>query len=90
MDQEGRSSSWFDRSITLTSSMAPAAALVDCRRLCDAEKDFLCKSVSVHVGKSLCLLSADDSISLNGINGANSLMPDRDFVYSERASCNNG
>ena len=36
------------------------------------------------------MLSADDSISLNGANGVNSLMPDREFTYSERSNCGNG
>ena len=88
-DREGRSSPWFDRAILLTSVSTPVDALAECRRLCDAEREFLCKSVSLQVKRSKCFLSSDDSISLNGANAANALMPDRDFIYSERASCSN-
>ena len=92
-DQTGRVSPWYDRSVTLISlEAAKTSALSECRRLCDTERDFLCKSVSVQLRSRspLCLLSSDDSVSLNGANGVNSLMPDREFTYSERSSCSNG
>lgn len=81
--------------MTLTGEAAGStSALSECRRMCDTERDFLCKSVSVQLrsrqGTPLCLLSSEDSVSLNGANGVNSLMPDRDFTYSERSSCSNG
>lgn len=84
---------WYDRSVSLISLEAGStSALSECRRMCDTERDFLCKSVSVQLRarSPLCLLSSDDSVSLNGANAANSLMPDRDFTYSERSACNNG
>ena len=90
-DQVGRVSPWYDRIVTLSPDIGAIQALADCRQLCDSERDFLCKSVSVQLRRNpVCLLSADDSVSLNGANGVNSLMPDREFTYSERSNCGNG
>ena len=89
-DQEGRLSPWYDRIVSLPPETSPAASLVQCRRMCDEEQEFLCKSVSMIFKGGICLLSSDDSISLSGVNGANGLIPHRDFTYSERASCSNG
>ena len=88
-DREGRSSPWFDRAILLTTFTTPSDALAECRRLCNTEREFLCKSLSLQVKRSKCFISSDDSISFNGPNPSNALMPDRDFIYSERTSCSN-
>ena len=90
-DQTGRVSPWYDRAIALDSQLSPGTTLAECRRMCDAERDFHCKSVSVSETKRtpVCLLSADDSVSFSGVNVANVLIPDREYVYSERSSCSN-
>ena len=90
-DQTGRMLPWYDRAIAIDSQQSVTMALAECRRMCDAEQDFHCKSVSVSEQRRspVCLLSADDSVSFSGVNVANVLIPDRDFTYSERSSCNN-
>ncbi|XP_046464235.1 uncharacterized protein LOC124210016 isoform X1 [Daphnia pulex] len=90
-DQTGRMLPWYDRVIAIENQQSPTLALAECRRMCDAERDFHCKSVSVSEQRRspVCLLSADDSVSFSGVNVANVLIPDRDFTYSERSSCNN-
>ncbi|KAI9559609.1 hypothetical protein GHT06_013614 [Daphnia sinensis] len=90
-DQSGRMLPWYDRAIAIETQQTPTIALAECRRMCDAERDFHCKSVSVAEQRRspVCLLSADDSVSFSGVNVANVLIPDRDFTYSERSSCNN-
>lgn len=82
---------WYDRAIAIETQQTPTIALAECRRMCDSERDFHCKSVSVAEQRRspVCLLSADDSVSFSGVNVANVLIPDRDFTYSERSSCNN-
>lgn len=84
---------WYDRAIPVEAHPSTSTALSECRRLCDAERDFLCKSVTVTQVRrsSVCLLSADDTVSFTGVPGANApLVPERDSTYSERASCSNG
>jgi hypothetical protein len=90
-DQTGRMLPWYDRVIPIEVLPNPSVALAECRQMCDAERDFHCKSVSVSEQRRspVCLLSADDSVSFSGVNVANVLIPDRDFTYSERSSCNN-
>lgn len=90
-DQSGRMLPWYDRAIAFETQQTQAIALAECRRMCDSERDFHCKSVSVSETRRspVCLLSADDSVSFSGVNVANVLIPDRDFTYSERSSCNN-
>ena len=84
---------WFDRAVPMEAQPSPTTASSECRRLCDAERDFLCKSITVTQVRrsSVCLLSADDTVSFTGVPGANApLVPERDSTYSERASCSNG
>ena len=84
---------WYDRAVPMEAHPTTSTSLSECRRLCDAERDFLCKSVTVTQVRrsSVCLLSADDTVSFTGVPGANApLVPERDSTYSERASCSNG
>jgi hypothetical protein len=57
----------------------------DCRRSCDTEPEFQCRAFSFHAYRRECLLSSDDTHS-SGI----ALLPDPEFFYGERGTCNNG
>jgi len=57
----------------------------DCRRSCDTEQEFQCRAFSFHSYRRDCLLSADDTHSTT-----QALIPDPDFFFGERGSCNNG
>ncbi|CAG7728314.1 unnamed protein product [Allacma fusca] len=56
----------------------------DCRRACDTEQEFHCKAFSFHSYRRECLLSSDDTHSTG-----QALIPDPDFFYGERGTCNN-
>ncbi|XP_046406709.1 uncharacterized protein LOC124171575 isoform X1 [Ischnura elegans] len=57
----------------------------ECRRLCDQEREFPCRSFNFHAGRRECMLSSDDSFTADKA----ALVKDRDFFYSERGSCSN-
>jgi len=55
-----------------------------CRSECNAQSSYNCRSFNYNSARRECFLSADDSISL-----PTGLQQDRDFLFSERAGCNN-
>lgn len=58
----------------------------DCRKKCEDETEFLCRSFNFHVIRHDCFLSSDDTHAAD----RQALMLDRDFYYSERGTCSNG
>ncbi|XP_068082053.1 uncharacterized protein [Anabrus simplex] len=56
-----------------------------CRRLCDQEREFPCRSFNFHVVRGDCFLSSDDTFAAD----RTALLIDRDFFYSERGTCSN-
>ncbi|KAG8232567.1 hypothetical protein J437_LFUL008705 [Ladona fulva] len=59
--------------------------VAECRRLCDQEREFPCRSFNFHTNRRECMLSSDDSFTADKA----ALIKDRDFFYSERGSCSN-
>jgi len=66
--------------------VARAFDVTECRRLCDQEREFQCRSFNFHPLRRECFLSSDDTFTAD----KNALVTDRDFFYSERGSCSNG
>ena len=60
--------------------------VADCRRLCDQEREFQCRSFNYNTVRRDCFLSSDDTFAAD----RTALLIDRDFFYSERGSCSNG
>ncbi|CAB3367593.1 Hypothetical predicted protein [Cloeon dipterum] len=65
--------------------VARAFDVTECRRLCDQEREFPCRSFNFHPLRRECFLSSDDTFTAD----KNALLTDRDFFYSERGSCSN-
>lgn len=76
----GRFLPYTDRYIPQTFDVA------ECRRLCDQEREFQCRSFNYNTVRKDCFLSSDDTFAAD----KTALLPDRDFFYSERGSCSNG
>ncbi|KAF2354795.1 PAN/Apple domain [Trinorchestia longiramus] len=80
-DLEGRFLPYFDRFFTNVFDRD------ECKRYCDGERDFSCQSYNYQSFRRECSLSADDTST---VGGPNALLVDRDFFYSERATCRTG
>ena len=75
------------RFLPYTDRFVPQAYDVsECRRLCEQERDFQCRSFSFRISRRECYLSSDDSF----VADKNALINDRDFLYGEQSSCSNG
>ncbi|XP_069693489.1 uncharacterized protein [Periplaneta americana] len=57
----------------------------ECRRLCDQEREFQCRSFNYNTVRRECFLSSDDTFTAD----RTALLADRDFFYSEHGSCSN-
>ncbi|PSN46744.1 hypothetical protein C0J52_00892 [Blattella germanica] len=75
----GRFIPYTDRYVPQTFDVA------DCRRLCDQEREFQCRSFNYNNARRDCFLSSDDTYAAD----RTALLVDRDFFYSERGSCSN-
>jgi hypothetical protein len=60
--------------------------IADCRRLCDQEREFQCRSFNYNTARRDCFLSSDDTFAAD----KSALLSDKDFFYSEHGSCSNG
>ncbi|XP_059489112.1 uncharacterized protein LOC132204551 isoform X2 [Neocloeon triangulifer] len=78
-DFPGRFMPYSDRYV------ARAFDVTECRRLCDQEREFQCRSFNFHPHRRECFLSSDDTFTAD----KTALLTDRDFFYSERGSCSN-
>jgi hypothetical protein len=76
----GRFLPYTDRFVPQTYDIA------DCRRLCDQEREFQCRSFNYNTARRDCFLSSDDTFAAD----KTALLSDRDFFYSEHGSCSNG
>ena len=77
-DFEGRFLPYFDRFFTNVLDRD------ECRRYCESERDFTCRSYNYQSFRRECSLSADDTVS---VGGPNALLADREFFYAERSAC---
>ncbi|XP_021930316.1 uncharacterized protein LOC110834946 [Zootermopsis nevadensis] len=59
--------------------------VADCKRLCDEEREFKCRSFNYNTARRDCFLSSDDTFAAD----KTALLADRDFFYSEHGSCSN-
>ncbi|KAK3908976.1 Protein let-653 [Frankliniella fusca] len=78
-DSPGRFLPYTDRYVARTFDVN------ECKRLCDQEREFQCRSFNFHAVRRDCFLSSDDTFAADRA----ALMLDRDFYYSERGSCSN-
>jgi hypothetical protein len=76
----GRFLPYTDRYVPQTFDVA------DCRKLCDQEREFQCRSFNYNNARRDCFLSSDDTFAADKA----ALLSDRDFFFSERGSCSNG
>ncbi|XP_033606986.1 uncharacterized protein LOC111863521 isoform X3 [Cryptotermes secundus] len=60
-------------------------ATADCRRLCNQEREFPCRSFNYNSARRDCFLSSDDTFAAD----KTALLSDKDFFYSEHGSCSN-
>lgn len=75
---EGRFLPYFDRYFTNVFDAA------ECKKYCDNERDFTCRSFNFQSFRKECSLSSDDTFT---VGGQGALQVERDYFYSEKGAC---
>ncbi|XP_045103920.1 uncharacterized protein LOC123499645 isoform X4 [Portunus trituberculatus] len=75
---EGRFLPYFDRYFTNVFDTT------ECKKYCDTERDFTCRSFNFQSFRRECSLSSDDTFT---VGGQGVLQVERDYFYSEKGAC---
>ncbi|MPC35567.1 hypothetical protein E2C01_028992 [Portunus trituberculatus] len=78
---EGRFLPYFDRYFTNVFDTT------ECKKYCDTERDFTCRSFNFQSFRRECSLSSDDTFT---VGGQGVLQVERDYFYSEKGACKTG